>query len=54
MSDYKKYLGEKVNTPKGEGEAFESALGFISVFVEEEIHYFQLKDVEFIKNESYA
>jgi len=38
MSDYKNYKDQKIRVKATgeEGEAFESALGFISVFIEEE------------------
>jgi hypothetical protein len=54
MSDYKSYPNNtrvKIKSTGQQGEAFESALGTISVFIDNETkcRYFKLDDVEFIK-----
>jgi len=50
-SDYKKYpLNTMVRIIEtGEvGEAFESSLGYISVFIEEKCRFFKIEEIEFI------
>jgi hypothetical protein len=53
MSNYISYPIDtrvKIKSTSEEGEAFESALGFISVFIDDEkkCRYFELEDVEFL------
>jgi hypothetical protein len=52
MSDYKEYEEQRVRVKETgeEGEAFESALGFISVFLDgnRNAKYFKIDEVEFL------
>lgn len=49
--EYKKYSPNtkvKIKSTGEVGEAFESTLGFISVFIEDKCDYFRIDEVEFI------
>ena len=53
MADYKQYPLDtvvKIKETGQLGDAFESALGYISVFIEDEekCRYYKLEDVEFL------
>jgi hypothetical protein len=51
MSDYKEYPSDtmvRINQTGELGEAFESFMGYISVFIEDECKFFKIEDVEFV------
>jgi len=49
--EYKKYPSNtkvKIKSTGEVGEAFESTLGFISIFIEDKCQYYKIDEVEFI------